>query len=277
MSNSPGTVSKILWHFTGGPMWNSKTNRQETRLKSTADGYSALKSIIDTKTLRTGNYREVVRTTIPIKRIFNIEKDSFEIKKNFKTTIKSKPVCCIADIPIQHLSYHSKRYGKIAIGFHRDSVVRAGFNPVLYTLENSTLSASIYNSYSKISNFDIEWARIVLENAQSEIDDILTDYDIDRHVDTVDAIEGLKAYTSEMLSYYGNVLAYIKTFNKTDFESIYCEREWRSTNEFRFKTDDIAMIVLPKNGSTNYFEQFINTTKLPRPIPILSWEDLVEH
>ena len=33
-----------------------------------------------------------------------------------------------------HLGYHAERYGKIAIGFHRDAVIRHGFSPVFYQL-----------------------------------------------------------------------------------------------------------------------------------------------
>ena len=37
--------------------------------------------------------------------------------------------CCLADIPIIHLGYHANRYGKIAIGYHRDAVLNVGFQP----------------------------------------------------------------------------------------------------------------------------------------------------
>ena len=60
------------------------------------------------------------------------------IGSNFaKTTLESVPVCCLAEIPVEHLSYHAKRYGKIGIGFHRDAAIRCGFNPVFYQLHTS--------------------------------------------------------------------------------------------------------------------------------------------
>ena len=280
MSNSPGTVSKILWHFTGGPIWNSKTNKQGKRLKPAAEGYKALKAILNSKVLKTGDYHEVVKTIIPYKRIFNLKKRDFEIKKNVRATIKSKPVCCVADIPIQHLSYHSNRYGKIAIGFHRNSVVSSGFNPVLYTLENSILSKQIHDGHSQIANFDASWAAMSVDDIQSDIEKILDEHEIDEEVDTNDAISAIEDLESDaalMLSYYENLLAYIKTFDNSEFESIYCEREWRSTNDFMFKAEDVAMIVLPKKGKVNYLNKFIKYSKLPRTIPIVSWEDLIEH
>ena len=39
MPSSPGTVSKILWHFTGGPRWNDVEKRQEKEPKSIEEAY----------------------------------------------------------------------------------------------------------------------------------------------------------------------------------------------------------------------------------------------
>lgn len=281
MSNGPGTVSKILWHFTGGPVWNVKKNKQGTRLKPAKDSFIALKTILDSEVLRTGSFHEVVKAVIPEKRVFNFKKKRFDIIKNFSTTIKSSPVCCIADIPIQHLGYHSKRYGKMAIGFHRDSVVKAGFNPVLYTLEKSFLSRQIHDGYSTIENFDTSWASSSIEQLESAIEKIFDEYELNESIDTSDAmssINDLESDVSGILSYYEDLLAYIKTFDDSEFDSIYCEREWRSTNSFEFKIEDIAMIVLPKRvGVNKYYEPFLSSTSLPRSIPIVSWEDLIEH
>jgi len=281
MNNSPGTVSKILWHFTGGPIWNDKTNKQGRRPKSTKDSYSALNAILSSKILKTGKYHEVVRTIIPEKREYNISSKKFEVKKNVKIEIKSSPVCCLAEIPIQHLNYHSDRYGKIAIGFHRNSVVNAGFNPVLYTLEESFLSKNILNGYFSIGNIDTSWANSEIEDLEFSIESLIDDNELDEaiYTDSVrDAIIEIESGINIIQSYYEDILAYTKTFNKSEFESIYCEREWRSTKDYKFDVADIAMIVLPKKvGKNYYYESFISHTKLPRSIPILSWEDLIEH
>jgi hypothetical protein len=77
------------------------------------------------------------------------------------------------------------------------------------------------------------------------------------------------------------LLAFFKTFERKDFSTIYCEREWRSTKAFSFALDDVAMIVLPRwPGGASYLDQFLDMArklKLPRSIPIVPWEDLVEH
>ena len=64
------------------------------------------------------------------------------------------------------------------------------------------------------------------------------------------------------------------------FRSVYCEREWRSTREFAFELSDVAMIVLPRKiAEQTFYDEFVKhrRARLPRAIPIVPWEDLVEH
>jgi len=77
-------------------------------------------------------------------------------------------------------------------------------------------------------------------------------------------------------------LAFVKTFQEHEFGTIYCEREWRALKTFRFTYDDLAMIVVPRRvARAEYFEPFVKRVtpklKLPRSIPIVPWEDLIEH
>ena len=56
------------------------------------------------------------------------------------------------------------------------------------------------------------------------------------------------------------------------------EREWRSTNLYKLNYDDVSMVVVPNNGE--YFERLCEDAaglSIPRSIPIVAWEDLVEH
>ena len=134
MPISPGTVSKILWHFTGGPRWNEKEQRQENQPKPIDDACAALVSILRSRELRIRQYKEVVKVIVPY--VNECDPTTLKISKRYNVplTILSAPVCCLADIPIMHLGYHAERYGKIAIGFHRDAVIRHGFSPVFYQL-----------------------------------------------------------------------------------------------------------------------------------------------
>jgi Putative abortive phage resistance protein AbiGi, antitoxin len=122
----PGTVSKILWHFTGGPKWNSAKNRQGKLPRPASEAYTALLSILKSKQLRLGQYQEVVKVEVPEQKKLKPKANQPPASPSTKPAtriveVKSARVCCIADIPVAHLSYQAKRYGKIAIGFHRRS------------------------------------------------------------------------------------------------------------------------------------------------------------
>jgi len=277
----PGTVSKILWHFTGGPLWDETTNKQLTQLKPAKFGYDALKSILTSREVRVGKYHEIVKVTVHKKRKYNIEKKVSEIHENVPVTIKSKPVCCVADIPLQHLSYHAKRYGKIAIGFRRESIIKAGFNPVMYTLENTALLNSIYTGYGAVDNVDPSMITDEVDSFSSEIQSKYDEHCIDEYADisgTEFEISCVKEAQEQIEDSYSNFLPYIKTFDETEFDSIYCEREWRSIKNFDFTLDDIAVIVLPNNQEDfDFYTDFLSSFELPKKITIASWEDLIDH
>ena len=281
----PGTVSKILWHFTGGPKWNAKTNRQASAVKPAAEAYHSLKSILRSKTLRIGGYAELARAIVPERHRYDRDKGKILVEKNVEVLVKSSQVCCLADIPIAHLRYHQARYGRFAIGFHRDSAVQHGFNPVLYTLENEHLIRTIYQGLAELQSIDVFGAA----GAASDIANFAAEIDHDD-------IDQMKSLGDEAESYMGDiehsvedshahfkkVLAFVKTFAQNEFSTIYCEREWRSISAYKFDYDDIAMLVLPhKVGRNKYYSKFISDQikrlKLPRRIPVVPWEDLVEH
>lgn len=281
MAFRPGTVSKILWHFTGGPLWDDETNKQLKELKPAVDGYEALRAILASKKLRVGQYHEIVRIIVPEKRLYDLETKKIKILKDHPVTVKSKPVCCVADIPLQHIDYHSNRYGKIAIGFHRESIVKAGFNPVMYTLEDTSLLNSIYQGYSSVDDVYPDSAQSEIEFLQMEIDTLIDDNDLDECVDTSNMsseLDWIEDAHNKINESFQNFLAYIKTFDTSEFDSIYCEREWRSTNNFAFTPDDIAIIVLPREQEGEHFyERFLNEVDLPKSLTVACWEDLIEH
>lgn len=281
MASRPGTVSKILWHFTGGPIWDDATNKQLKELKPAKSGYEALKAILESQELRVGRYHEIVKVIVPEKRQYDLETKKIKILKNHPITVKSKPVCCVADIPLQHIDYHSNRYGKIAIGFHRESILRSGFNPVMYTLEDTALLNSIYQGYSAIDDVHPYSAQSETESIQDEIDKIIEDNGLNYYVDTSSVISELgwiESAHDKINESFQNFIAYIKTFDTAEFDSIYCEREWRNINNYSFIMDDIAIIILPKEQEGElFYERFLEEVKLPKTVTIACWEDLVEH
>src|SRR4051794_27934893 len=95
MPSSPGTVSKILWHFTGGPRWNNETNHQEDEPKPIEESYSALIGILKSRELRIGQYKEVVNVIVPRLRIRDPKTDKMVMHYSVQKTLISAPVCCL--------------------------------------------------------------------------------------------------------------------------------------------------------------------------------------
>jgi hypothetical protein len=294
MSNtSPGTVSKILWHFTGGPSWNNELNKQNEEPKDKKTALKILKAIIESKHLRLSGYDELVKIIVPELLVFNIETGKRVKQYNVKKDIVSSPVVCLADIPIQHLEYHAKRYGKFAIGFHRQSAIDNGFNPVFYTLENSTVINSIYQGFSSVESAETKYAKNYLEDiessieegvndAQSEIDEIVEDGNVSIEIDASSDIDNLNNELDEFDDIFDEArksvkdfVALVKTFDLEEFNTIYCEREWRALKQFNFTEDDIAMIIIPREEGC--YDDFVQSNPFAKYIPVVAWEDLIEH
>ncbi|NQT24242.1 hypothetical protein HQ585_02695 [candidate division KSB1 bacterium] len=279
----PGTVSDILWHFTGGPKWNEKEKRQEADPKPSSEAYERLCSILteDTETgkriLKVGGHREVVFCKSKLE--FHFGKKIIILNAG-DVLLESSPVCCLAEIPIVHLNYVSVRYRKFAIGFYRKTAIKNQFNPVLYTFESSSIAGAIRTLSENIESLQgfPEWFKENVINDEKN-----PDFSSQRP-DLKEAYHFLSGAVEPTKPSFERILSFIKTIKENELESIYCEREWRSTQDFRFTCDDVAMIVLPKkmdDDNTPYFDKFIeeeiDRLSIPRKIPIIAWEDLIEH
>jgi len=287
MNGSPGTVSKILWHFTGGPRWNVANNRQEAKPKPVAEAYEALISILSQKILHAGQFREVVKVLAPRTRTFNRATRRWRTNPRKIVELKSERVCCLGDIPIAHLSYVAKRYGKVAIGFHRNAAIRRGFNPVLYALHEANVLQSLYSTSAQLvslKNREVDRLRFEAEKAMESLE-----CDEGHPLETTvlppildQALDDLEESIGEIADVHEDLLAFVKTFRKSEFSTIYCEREWRSTRGFPFTFEDVAMVVLPRKHSrmallNDFLVNKVKSLKLPRTVPVVAWEDLIEH
>jgi hypothetical protein len=144
---------------------------------------------------------------------------------------------------------------------------------------------SIYSGFSVLEDFDAS----ELESAAGEIESALSDLESDIEADislAVSEIEGAAQSIEDAVDSVSETLrqfvAFVKTFQDDEFGTIYCEREWRALKAFSFSYDDLAMVVVPHRvGKTRYFDDFVKNVvprlKLPRSLPIVPWEDLVEH
>lgn len=272
MTDTPGTTSRILWHFTGGPAWNDRTERQDDQPKPCPKAYRALCGILETSELRLGSYHEVVKVAVQGLSHYRDEQGRERSRrKRFLMPLRSAPVCCLADIPIKHLGYHAERYGKFAIGFHRNAVIKNGFNPVFYARHHSRVLRTIHEGFAQIECLDLNYLRMITQDHAPYPGRLLIEAEADTLERSVDsAREGIRYF-----------LAFVKTFAPDEFATIYSEREWRAIKPYRFSHADVAMIVLPRVVKRrHYFDRFMETVlptlNLPRSVPVVSWEDLVE-
>src|ERR1019366_4307274 len=217
MADVPGTVSQMLWHFTGGPTWNRVAKCQNRSPKTAARAYKALVGILESRELRLGNFREVVKVRIPKLRKRNPDTKRYRTERNVLYTIESAPVCCLADIPIVHLSYHANRYGKFAIGFHRDAAIRHGFNPVFYTLQHSSVIRRIRRGFADIRALNLRNARFQLGDIESAVHRV-PEVDIDYEISSLESeLDNFEDEFEDAAATVEQFLAFVKTFDASAF------------------------------------------------------------
>jgi len=234
-------------------------------------------AILASKELRIGRLQERIDVEMREAQRLGIGEHRTVTFRNVTRPLLFAPVCCLADIPVIHLGYHAGRYGKIAIGYHRESVLKAGFSPVFYQLPDSLAAKSLLealNCLDAVCSFE---PGFMPDLDGEEKDDTAPPPD-ESHEEMIARINRNSLFHARKC--VATVATYIKTFERHEFDSIYTEREWRSTEPFMFDYNDISMIVLPREGG--YFKRFIEEAendpiKLPRSVPIVAWEDLVEH
>jgi len=254
MSESPGTVSKILWHFTGGPSWDNDRHCQTEHLKPLSSAFEALCGVLSERTLRVGTYREAVSVCVP--GVESLDEDTRQpiVRPGATYHVESSPVCCLADIPFPHLGYHARRYGNMAIGFHRPSAISHGFNPVFYTPNESAVIRTIYGGLNKMRLFDTTELYELLDTLQGQLDAVFApEHPSATQLATIVRnicleVASLQKAADVTLESFQHFLGFSKTFRDDQFGTIYCEREWRSIRPYQFTLDDVAMIVLPRHA-----------------------------
>jgi hypothetical protein len=256
----PGTVSNILWHFTGGPVWDKSTKKQKIVPKPLNDAYSILKLILTSREIRISNYKELIKV-VDLWRMRSSKKEVVNV-------FESSPVCCLADIPIQYLNYHAKRYGKCAIGFYRESAIRHKFNPIVYALHDSEMLYSIYDGLVNIVNSQVEESMEWLIAINNDLTGNKSKWN---NEDTMDDIKEVLKYARKSIE---ELSAFIKTFSREEFNTVYCEREWRSLSSFHFEENDIAMIVVTKEKDC--YNDLIKRKIFSSKVPIMPWENLIQ-
>ena len=62
------------------------------------------------------------------------------------------PMVCFCDIPLSHISEHTSKYGRYAIGIRKDWAMGQGVSPVLYVHDHSLIPHTILSEIIRLSN-----------------------------------------------------------------------------------------------------------------------------
>ena len=140
----------------------------------------------------------------------------------------------------------------------------------------------IHEGFAKTKATDVDLTQMLLDEVTTITSEAELTEEVGPYLETLrdDSQDIGKALTMAKTS-IEQFLAFVKTFEADEFYSIYCEREWRSVSTFNFTFDDVAMIVLPQRADgRDYFAPFVDgrakALALPRGIPVVPWETLVE-
>ncbi|RDW15395.1 abortive infection system antitoxin AbiGi family protein [Oceanobacillus chungangensis] len=211
-------VSKELTHFVG-------------RHQQESERFDLLIDIIKSGLLLHKNITEDIK----------INRDAHGLED-----IVTPGITCFADIPINDLSLHMKKYSNFGLAFNKDFLVEKGANPVSYIATNGIIREA--NGQPKNQNsikedyFKMNIKRYF--SLMNQIQDMLKKKDEQGNVSILDELQLLDTFLIK------HVFSYLKPFDasKTDAdkENYYLEREWRIVGDVQFTITDIARILIPE-------------------------------
>ena len=216
-------ASEVLWHFVG-------------RTRSDSGRYEDLLSILR-QGLQLGKGKEEFR---------------FYCKRTKKwRSLEGYPAVCLADIPLKDLHIHAVRYGEYAIGFHKESVIRYGFNPVLYANQHS----GVFHDFIFLRDRLEDRLRKLSVEAATDLQKLLL------LLGTVTKAGNLQA----------NPVADID-WDKAQVNNFYYEREWRHVLPWPFQASDVAMVILPDRRITDFLrDRKSSGLKIDERTPVLPY------
>ncbi len=178
------------------------------RHKNDPLAFKILKSILQEQKLRRGPEEKLLY---------------YDPHKNKREILGAYPVCCLADIPLKDLPFHADRYMRFAIGFHKRSALKAGFSPVMYVNQSSQ---AMQHFFSLCKSLEKSFGK-KRKNGSKEFQDLLL---------TLGSFvkSGLLSQPPKN----------DPKLDKYQLNNFYYEREWRALEDWRFKPEDVALIIV---------------------------------
>ena len=163
-------------------------------------------------------------------------------------------VTCYADIPVQALSIHLKKYGKFGVALPRSLLTKYGARPVMYIPMRSDDWESI-NGLTLLR--DIE--AIVKGFHEHVVDKQGAESKSDRTLGEKPNTPETAIFEMESMT-FKDFLAFIKPFNSEladDHPSnFYLEREWRKYGNMKFEITQISTVVVAKGYAERVARDF---------------------
>lgn len=231
-------VSRDFYHFVGRSTLNQPSQTYDTLLK-------VLDSECVSHPPHTGDWGTV-----------RITED--DLSKNLLTEDLIVPtVTCFCDIPLKSLGIHMKKYGKFAVGFKREFLLRYGVRPVIYVPYNELSWMVAHGGLNVLGEIDAKYkgfAKQVVPKAKKAKlkPNLLTS-------EPTNFSQAIKSLQSVLQLH---ILSFIKPFNsrlpEDHFHNYYMEREWRKFGNVRFKPENVESVIVD--------DAFVDQFKTDRPI-----------
>ena len=220
-------ASEVLWHFVGRDCKNDLDECYRRLIGILENGLNVSKNNVEFK------YKD---------------KDSGKL-----VTLWGYPVSCLADIPFKDLHIHAKRYGTVAIGFNKDSVIYNNFNPVLYANTYSYLFTRFMKHRTELEEYVEKGDRDKFEKFREML-----------------LILGSLAKSGDLKA---NPID-SKELDEFQQNNFYYEREWRSVYPWDFESSDVALIIVDNDQMVKQLRNDIDAKELriDKSTPILNFQ-----
>lgn len=172
---------------------------------------------------------------------------------------------CFADIPVEDLSLHMKKYSKFGLSFSKDFIAEAGGIPVHYIPKKAKIkhfkkggANSRDSNENKINKSDFYDKKI------SEFHELFKIFHkLDEQTNDKPGVSDLSHRIRDLQRFFSfHIFSFFKFFDHSkkddDEDNYYFEREWRIIGNLNFEISDIKTIFLPQA----YAEEFRNECPL---------------
>ena len=237
--------SNIYWHFTGSPKgidWR--------KVRCPAD------------IVKQGPIQDPASAKDTLKLILTSGKLLGSCTEKIVDDLETAKFCCVTDIPLKDLPSHAPYYGKVAIGFKARAVHKA-FLPVMYVPTESMPVIEMLVPNRKLEEMAHEFLRYQSSFQEQQAQRLMSQAAHNKEVVLKPDAEAMKGFLMNFVK--------VTDFDTLPENTFYREREWRSIEDFIFKIEDVAAVVVPESLIAET-QAHLEEKGYPQSISIIAWE-----